>query len=72
LTGLASVRSPLAPEGSAACNAQFNIIQLYILADYYDTLLRKLPNPKLADQKLEWRQNAGLRGLTKLTIGFDS
>jgi pimeloyl-[acyl-carrier protein] synthase len=38
----------------------------------FNTLLRRLKNPKLADQKLEWRQNAGLRGLTKLTINFDS
>jgi hypothetical protein len=38
----------------------------------FNTLLRRLKNPKLADQKLEWRQNAGLRGLTKLSISFDS
>jgi pimeloyl-[acyl-carrier protein] synthase len=38
----------------------------------FNTLLRRLNNPKLADQKLEWRQNAGLRGLTKLSISFNS
>src|ERR1700691_3278898 len=34
----------------------------------FNTLLRRLKNPKLADQKLEWRQNAGLRGVTQLRI----
>jgi len=34
-------------------------------------LLGRLSNPVLADQKLEWRQNAGLRGLTKLPITFE-
>jgi pimeloyl-[acyl-carrier protein] synthase len=34
-------------------------------------LLRRLKNPILHDWKLEWRQNAGLRGLTKLHISFD-
>jgi pimeloyl-[acyl-carrier protein] synthase len=38
----------------------------------FNTLARRLKNPNLSDQKLEWRQNAGLRGLTKLIIGFDS
>jgi pimeloyl-[acyl-carrier protein] synthase len=38
----------------------------------FNTLMRRLKNPELADQKLEWRQNAGLRGLTKLTISFGS
>jgi cytochrome P450 len=38
----------------------------------FNTLMRRLKNPELADRKLEWRQNAGLRGLTKLTICFDS
>jgi cytochrome P450 len=38
----------------------------------FNTLVRRLKNPELADRKLEWRQNAGLRGLTKLTICFDS
>jgi cytochrome P450 len=38
----------------------------------FNTLVRRLPNPELAEQKLEWRQNAGPRGLTKLTIRFDS
>jgi hypothetical protein len=27
--------------------------------------------PELLDQKLEWRENAGLPGPTKLNIGFD-
>jgi len=38
----------------------------------FNTLAQRLRNPKLAEQKLEWRQNAGLRGLTKLIISFDS
>jgi len=38
----------------------------------FNSLVRRLKNPELADRKLEWRQNAGLRGLTKLTICFDS
>jgi pimeloyl-[acyl-carrier protein] synthase len=37
----------------------------------FNTLLRRLKNPVLLNGKLEWRQNAGLRGLTKLHIGFD-
>ena len=36
----------------------------------FNTLLRRLKNPVLLDHKLEWRENAGLRGLTKLRIGF--
>lgn len=38
----------------------------------FNTLLRRLRNPKLLDQTLEWRDNAGLRGLTGLQIGFEA
>lgn len=38
----------------------------------FNTLLRRLVNPALAEQKLQWRQNAGLRGLTRLNIRFSS
>jgi pimeloyl-[acyl-carrier protein] synthase len=37
----------------------------------FNTLLRSLKNPVLVDRKLQWRENAGLRGLTKLRIAFD-
>ncbi|MGA2814349.1 MAG: cytochrome P450 [Candidatus Acidiferrum sp.] len=37
----------------------------------YSTLLRRLSNPTLADSRLNWRANAGLRGLTRLDITFD-
>jgi pimeloyl-[acyl-carrier protein] synthase len=37
----------------------------------FNTLLRSLKNPVLLDSKLQWRENAGLRGLTKLRIAFD-
>jgi len=37
----------------------------------FNTLLRRLKNPALLDSKVEWRENAGLRGLTKLHISFD-
>lgn len=37
----------------------------------FNTLLRRLSSPRLDDQKLEWRDNAGLRGLTSLKISFD-
>jgi pimeloyl-[acyl-carrier protein] synthase len=37
----------------------------------FNTLLRRLANPALMDNKLEWRQNAGLRGLTRLDVTFD-
>jgi pimeloyl-[acyl-carrier protein] synthase len=47
-----------APLARVECQIAFNI------------LLRRLLNPALAEQKLEWRQNAGLRGLTKLNIRF--
>ena len=47
-----------APLARVECQIAFNI------------LLRRLLNPALAEQKLDWRQNAGLRGLTKLNIRF--
>jgi pimeloyl-[acyl-carrier protein] synthase len=37
----------------------------------FDRLLRRLSNPALLDQTLDWRVNVGLRGLTKLNIRFD-
>jgi pimeloyl-[acyl-carrier protein] synthase len=37
----------------------------------FNTLLRRLARPALLDEKLEWRTNAGLRGLTALNISFD-
>jgi cytochrome P450 len=37
----------------------------------YTTLLRRLSHPALLDMELNWRANAGLRGLTELNIGFD-
>lgn len=36
-----------------------------------NALAQRLPHPVLAEQKLVWRQNAGLRGLTRLEIHFD-
>ena len=36
----------------------------------FNTLLRRLPDLKLADAELEWRLNTGLRGLTKLPVRF--
>ena len=38
----------------------------------FNTLLQRLSNPHLFDSRLEWRQNAGLRGLLKLPIKFDA
>ena len=38
----------------------------------FTKLLRRLSNPELIDKTLEWRENAGLRGLTKLHIRFNS
>lgn len=38
----------------------------------FNTLLRRLGHPVMASQDLEWRQNAGLRGLTRLQVSFDS
>jgi len=37
----------------------------------FKTLLRRLSDPMLLDRKSEWRENAGLRGLTILNVGFD-
>jgi len=37
----------------------------------FNTIMRRLRHPVLLDTKLEWRENAGLRGLTSLRIGFD-
>jgi pimeloyl-[acyl-carrier protein] synthase len=37
----------------------------------FNTIMRRLRHPVLLDTKLEWRENAGLRGLTSLHIGFD-
>jgi pimeloyl-[acyl-carrier protein] synthase len=37
----------------------------------FNKLLRRLSRPALLDKKLEWRANAGLRGLTILNISFD-
>ena len=36
----------------------------------FNALLRRLSNPALAEPQLQWRQNAGLRGLTGLNIRF--
>jgi pimeloyl-[acyl-carrier protein] synthase len=36
----------------------------------FNTLLRRLRNPVLREDKLQWRENAGLRGLTKLRVTF--
>lgn len=38
----------------------------------FRALLRRLTNPYLLDEELRWRDNAGLRGLTRLEIGFDA
>jgi len=37
----------------------------------FNTLLRRLSRPALLEKELDWRANAGLRGLTKLNISFD-
>jgi pimeloyl-[acyl-carrier protein] synthase len=37
----------------------------------FTTLLRRLCSLRLDDQKLEWRENAGLRGLRSLKVSFD-
>jgi pimeloyl-[acyl-carrier protein] synthase len=37
----------------------------------FGVLLRRLPRATLLDETLDWRANAGLRGLTKLNISFD-
>jgi pimeloyl-[acyl-carrier protein] synthase len=38
----------------------------------FNKLLHRLSKPVLADVKLEWRDNAGLRGLTALNVRFSS
>lgn len=38
----------------------------------FGVLLRRLSRPILIDKKLEWRANAGLRGLTALNVAFDA
>jgi cytochrome P450 len=38
----------------------------------FNALLRRLPRPVLLERELEWRTNAGLRGLTRLNISFDA
>jgi cytochrome P450 len=37
----------------------------------FNALLRRLSRPTLLDETLDWRANAGLRGLTTLNISFD-
>jgi pimeloyl-[acyl-carrier protein] synthase len=37
----------------------------------FNSLLSRLSRPTLLDDALEWRANAGLRGLTALKVGFD-
>jgi cytochrome P450 len=37
----------------------------------FNKLLRRLSRPALRDKTLNWRENAGLRGLTELHISFD-
>jgi len=38
----------------------------------FPILFRRLVNPRLTDARLSWRHNAGLRGLTRLPITFDT
>jgi len=38
----------------------------------FNALLRRLKRPVLLQKELQWRDNAGLRGLMKLEIGFDA
>jgi pimeloyl-[acyl-carrier protein] synthase len=38
----------------------------------FNSLLRRLARPALLDDKLDWRANAGLRGLTALRVGFEA
>jgi len=38
----------------------------------FNVLLRRLSNPCLGNQRLEWRQNAGLRGLVALPVKFEA
>jgi pimeloyl-[acyl-carrier protein] synthase len=37
----------------------------------FNALLRRISNPVLLEKNLEWRTNAGLRGLTMLNISFE-
>jgi pimeloyl-[acyl-carrier protein] synthase len=37
----------------------------------FSRLVRRLSHPVWLDQQLDWRCNAGLRGLARLNIGFD-
>jgi len=37
----------------------------------FNKLLHRLSRPALVDEKWDWRENAGLRGLTMLNISFD-
>ena len=37
----------------------------------FRALLRRLTNPRLLEPRLEWRSNAGLRGLKSLNISFE-
>jgi pimeloyl-[acyl-carrier protein] synthase len=37
----------------------------------FNLLLRRLASPVLLEDTLVWRENAGLRGLTALNVGFD-
>jgi pimeloyl-[acyl-carrier protein] synthase len=37
----------------------------------FETILRRLPNLELATDKLMWRNNSGLRGLTALPVTFN-
>ena len=37
----------------------------------FETLLQRMPNLRLEPQKLVWRTNLGLRGLTSLKVRFD-
>lgn len=37
----------------------------------FNALLRRLKNPVLTNKDLQWRENAGLRGLTELNVAFD-
>jgi hypothetical protein len=41
-----------------------------IFAPVSKPLLRRLKNPVLLDDKSQWRENAGLRGSTRLRIAF--
>ncbi len=38
----------------------------------FPLLFRRLVNPRLNESHLEWRQNAGLRGLTRLPLAFET